>query len=497
MIRNSLIITLLFLFSSILGFVCQMFYGKYYGAGSDMDMFYALNSIPSIITGILPVVFSSILIPLYPKYEEKGQLEAFVANVNRKIGVSSLLIILIISVICGAQIKNINSNSLLAITMGAILLVAMFFSIMNGFYISYINYRKKYIQVSLTSLITYSSILFMVIVFHQLLGVIAITFGLLLGAILRFITLKKVMYLTRNNLYIRVNYRKAFSRIVLVFATLLPFSAFPAIAYYWAGSMGNGAISYLGYSHSFEGALSIAGSMGVATVSFPDLAKSLNSASKRKIFETLSEFASTLKAVFFIACIIVTFCCVFVIPISSLLLERGEFMKDDIMKLSFVLPLYFISGGIIAQLNLIRNVFYSLKMIKSLSAISVFITIAFISMAFFVGNRFSYVEVGLTECFLWGMFFFMSLLVLINHVGNFISLSDCIDCVKYIVIPLLIALAMRVFYDSMLESIPLLISISICGIVHVSLSIILLYCTKAKETQIFVRKMLAILHSKK
>lgn len=460
-----------------------------------MDIYYALNSIPNIVIGVVPAVFSSLLIPLFPQYEENGQLEGLMTTLNGRVFVLSLILVLAVGILCLVQASTIASEKLtLAFTMCVVLLMAAFLSIVNGFYISYVNYKKKFIQVSLTSLMTYTSIIVMVILFHSLLGVIAIALGLLAGALLRYITMRNIMSLPKNKIELSINYREVLSRIVMIFCTLLPFSAFPAIAYLWAGRMVEGAVSYLGYSHSFEGVLSVAGSMGVATVSFPDLAKALNTTDKDKIIDTLSHFMSTLKVVFLIASIIISFCSIFAIPVSSVLLERGEFTHEDIIKLSLVLPFYFIGGGIIAQLNLIRNVFYSLKFIGKFSIISITVTALFLLMTIAIGDNFSYIGVGATECTLWGLFLALSIICLYYKVGNFISLTDLIDCIKYIIVPLLVALCLKFAYEYTLVSMPLICSVLICGVIHVAISIFMLFVVKAKEAKILVEKIYNGLH---
>lgn len=489
MIKNSIIITVLFFVSSILGFVCQMLYGKYFGAGGDMDIYYALNSIPNIVIGVVPAVFSSLLIPLFPQYEEKGDLEKLMVTLNGKVYIFALAVVILVGVLCVTQAFSIASKALkLALTMCVLLLATAFFSIVNGYYISYVNYIKKFVQVSLTSLMTYSSIILMVICFHSYFGVISIAMGLLLGSLLRFVTMRNIMALPQQSIDIQINYRRVLSRVLMIFATLLPFSAFPAIAYFWAGSMEEGAVSYLGYSHSFETVLSVAGSMGVATVSFPDLAKALNTTDKEKIIDTLSHFMSTLKAVFFIASIIISFCCIFAIPVSSVLLERGEFTKENIIRLSEVLPFYLIGGGAVALLNLVRNVFYSLKFLIKFSIISITVTIIFLLLAVIVEDKFSYIEVGATECSLWVMFLILSILSLVIKVGSFITIADLVDCIKYIIVPLIVAFFLKLAYECFLASLPLFCSVVICGVIHMATSIVLLCIFKAKEATILVNK---------
>ena len=88
----------------------------------------------------------------------------------------------------------------------------------------------------------------------------------------------------------------------LVTLSLLPFTILVPIAYFWASKLEIGSVSYLGYSQSFAGFLSVAVSMGISIVSFPDLADKFANEKGR---DSLYKFEKTLRYVLLIAMIIV------------------------------------------------------------------------------------------------------------------------------------------------------------------------------------------------
>lgn len=88
----------------------------------------------------------------------------------------------------------------------------------------------------------------------------------------------------------------------------------------WAGQLDyEGGVSLLGYSHSFCGFLSVAASMGLSTVSFPDLARSLSSKNKEIVNQGFINFWKQIEAVVVFSTFVAVFASVFACPIISVL----------------------------------------------------------------------------------------------------------------------------------------------------------------------------------
>ena len=72
------------------------------------------------------------------------------------------------------------------------------------------------------------------------------------------------------------------------------------------------------------------------------------------------------------------------------------------------------------------------------------------------------------------------------------------DCLKYITVPLVIALSLKYAYNEFLCQLPLLVGIAIVGIIYVILSITALsYIFKASASRIIVDKLLNVILRKK
>ena len=114
--------------------------------------------------------------------------------------------------------------------------------------------------------------------------------------------------------------------IILIIISFFPFHSFASIAYLWAGQLDyEGGVSLLGYSHSFCAFLSVAASMGLSTVSFPDLARSLSSKNKEIVNQGFINFWKQIEAVVVFSTFVAVFTSVFACPIMKLLLDYLQF----------------------------------------------------------------------------------------------------------------------------------------------------------------------------
>ena len=82
MIKNTLLVTICLILSSVLGFVAQIVFVNSFGASGQMDIYFTLLSIPAVVTGISPMIFSSVLIPTFAKFRSNQlELKTFIDSV--------------------------------------------------------------------------------------------------------------------------------------------------------------------------------------------------------------------------------------------------------------------------------------------------------------------------------------------------------------------------------------------------------------------------------
>lgn len=219
----------------------------------------------------------------------------------------------------------------------------------------------------------------------------------------------------------------------------------------WAGQLDyEGGVSLLGYSHSFCGFLSVAASMGLSTVSFPDLARSLSSKNKEIVNQGFINFWKQIEAVVVFSTFVAVFASVFACPIISVLFLRGEFDNEAVIGLSSVLPIYLVNGVLIAIMNLTRNVFYSLNKQKIFAVFSGLVTFIFFFSSIIFSTQVNYIFVGFVETISMGLFALISLFY-INSLAKVFWFKDIVKLLSQIVLLILIAIFLYLFYKNILN----------------------------------------------
>lgn len=477
---RTFIISALFVVSGILGFCCQMLYANYFGSGKEMDIYFSLLSIPAIITGATGTIFSSLFFPAFARLE-KSELDDYIYRIKIHVSRIAFIIAVIGFAITYFYLNNIIETEDpfyydLAFILSILFWFNSYLSIVNGYLASVQNYFKNFLIVSSTQLLVYFGIIIFVILFHDLLGVRSIAVGMITATILSLITNRYYGNIFhKSKVSVNVDALRLFISICLILISFLPFHAFASIAYMWAGQLDNaGCVSFLGYSHSFCGFLSTAASMGIATVSFPDLAKSLSSTDDTILHKGYLNFKNQLEVVIIFASYVALFVSLFAHPIIEILFMRGQFEMKDVDGLSLVLPIYLINGVLIAMMNLTRNVYYSLNKQRLFAFISAVATLVFLLFSFVLSKSVSYVFIGLVETISMGLFVLISL-YFINSYNKIFDLKFILKIVGQLSMLSIVGFFMFVIYEKMNAfNISKFVSIIICGVFYSLISDLLL-----------------------
>jgi len=445
---RTFIVSIFFIVSGILGFFCQMLYANYFGSGKEMDIYFSLLSIPAIVTGAAGTIFSSLFFPAFARIGEQ-ELNDYIHKM--KIYVSRIA--LVVSVI-GFAITYINLTSIIDTTETsyyqlALILCALFWfnsyiSIVNGYLASVQNFFKNFLVVSSTQLLVYVCSILFVVLFHDALGVRSIAAGLITASIASLAINRYyggIFHKVSKN--IKIDVLPLLVNICLIIISFLPFHAFASIAYMWAGQLENvGSVALLGYSHSFCGFLSTAASMGIATVSFPDLAKSLSSSNMQVLRKGFMNFRDQLEVVIVFASYVAIFASFFAHPIIEVLFMRGQFDLHSVNGLSSVLPIYLVNGVFIAMMNLTRNVFYSLNKQRIFAIFSGLVTVLFVLSSLLLAASVNYIIIGIVETASMGAFVLLSLSYA-NSLGKMFSYGYI--CRNIIQLSVLVVIAFLLF----------------------------------------------------
>lgn len=415
MLKNTLLVTICLLLSSVLGFVAQIVFVSSFGASGEMDIYFTLLSVPAVITGISPMIFSSVLIPTFAKFKSnQEELNRFISSVWIFILIFAVLFTVIGSLISFINIDRLISETHtnlknLGIQVSIMIWIGSGFIIMSSYLSAILNYDKQFFKVAWTSLLPSSFMIIIVILFHEKLGVRSISLGFCLAFAIQFIIFfmaSKISFNFSSYNIMQIPYKKLLlKQSFLVFLSLLPFTILVPIAYFWASHLEIGSASYLGYSQSFAGFLSVATSMGISIVSFPELADKF---ANKKGESSLYKFEQKLRYVLLIAMFAAGALIALRIPILTLFYKSASFDAESVNKLASVIPWYLLAAIFVAGLNLLRNLFYSKGEFKYIAWLGLIIPIIFFILAGFLKENFSFVGIGIAYALSFAILFFIT-----------------------------------------------------------------------------------------
>lgn len=428
MFKNTLLVTICLVLSSVLGFVAQIVFASSFGASVEMDIYFKILSIPAIVTGISAMIFSSVLIPTFAKFKSNQlELNKFIDSIWIFILVFSFLFILIGFLISVINIdifipKNTPHLRQLGIQVSLMVWIGSGFAIMSGYLSAVLNYNKHFFKVAWTSLLPALFMIIIVLLFYMELGVRSISLGFCIAFILQFIILLKASKISLSFLSFNINEipfkKKLIEQSFLVTLSLLPFTILVPIAYFWASQLEIGSISYLGYSQSFAGFLSVAVSMGISIVSLPELADKF---ANEEGDSSLYDFEKSLRYVLLIAMFAAGALIALRLPILTLFYQRGSFDAESVNNLSSVVPWYLLAAVFIGGLNLLRTLFYSRGEFKNIARLGLIIPIIFFVLAGVLKEKFSFVGIGIANALTFALLFFMTAYLAKNKEIEFLT----------------------------------------------------------------------------
>lgn len=428
MLKNTLLVSICLILSAVLGFISQIVFASTFGASAEMDIYFKILSIPAVITGISPIIFSSVLIPTFAKFKSnKADLNRFIDSTWIFIlGFGGLFTVIgfIISV-TNIDIfisKETTDLEKIAIQLSLMIWLGSGFMIVSGYLSAILNYNKKFFKVAWTSILPAFFMIIFVLLFNTKLGVGSISLGFCFALILQFIILLKASKISLNLISFDLlkihDKRLLLTQSFLVTLSLLPFTILVPIAFFWASKLEIGSISYLGYSQSFAGFLSVAVSMGIAVVSLPELADKF---ANEKGESSLFQFEKTLRYVLLIGMFAAGVITALRVPILSFFYERGSFDSNAVNNLSSVIPWYLFAAVFVGGLNLLRNLFYSKGEFKSIAGLGLIIPIIFFVLAGILKEKFSFIGIGMANTFTFAILFFTTVYLTKNEQENFLT----------------------------------------------------------------------------
>jgi len=424
-VGGSIIITIAGIISRGFGFLRELIYAVIFGLQADFEVYLVGSILALSINTAVYYLAQNYFIPSYIKYSnDRSKAADFFVN--------TFWLFVFLSVVLAAALflltpviintyMNYEINDDLRETAHGVFIIFLITIPLNAAYsilTAYLQSKFDFKSPALSTLFLNITIIILVLIFNELLGVYSIAAGYLLGTILQFMFLFLILKKQEKILLLKINLN--FNRIsklnqVLAFTILVEVinQIYPLIDRYFYDEVERGGIAALNYAlNVYILPVSII-SIAISTAIFPKLSESLSSNSLQELFEKLKSFFS-INFYLFVPAAFIFF--LFGETIIRLLFQRGEFNLNDTTMTAGVLKYYSISLVFYSAYAVLNKLMYSADLVKQLLIIALAGFLIKISLNLGLVNQLKQNGLALSSSISYIFFFAASFLVSLRKI---------------------------------------------------------------------------------
>ncbi len=346
------IVFVLSITTSILSFVCELLFANYFGVSSQTDAFTIASQIPNVLFSVVTASISTTVIPIYSKLLYKGDSHDATKFISRFS--TLILIISIIFVVLGelfaSTIVKIFSPGITtethahAVDFIRILFPVVVFTAMMSILMGVLQTHKKFNRSGFLTVIRQIVYALMMFLLHQVWGIYAAVFGILIAATAEGFAAYLFALRTEK---IRPDFRLRDENVL----TAIRMSA-PIFLGIGAAEINNlvdkvvasffesGSISLLNYASKLSGAFTSLIIGSISTVMFPYFAELSAKEDKAGLSKV---FASTLKVYAFLTIPIIVGGVLLRQNLVEIAFLRGAFTKENATDVAILFAGYLLS----------------------------------------------------------------------------------------------------------------------------------------------------------
>lgn len=359
------------LFSALLGFFRDILLAGRFGAGDELDIYYAAFRIPDFISTVLIIgAIAAAITPIFSRYLVRSREEAFGFLSNLlNVFLISLIIICLILIIFIPQLLNLITPGFtgekreLTIFLTRIMLFSPILLGISNIISAILRVFRRFIITSLSPIMYNLGIIFGILFFVPKFGISGLAWGVVLGGFLHLLIQIPPLFKVGFKLKKIINFRQpglkeviklTIPRSIGLAATQINLIVVTAIA----STLVSGSIAVFNLGESLSRPLFTFIAVSYSTVAFPVLSLAFSKKNKEKFNQTLS-LAFNRILLFILPLSFLLF--IFREPISKILfiLRGKDFIISDVSLTAACLGMFCL--GIFAQglTNLLAKAFYA------------------------------------------------------------------------------------------------------------------------------------------
>lgn len=455
MIKKILHISSLSLTGSFLGFFCQIFIAKFFGATSNFDLFVVASTYPLFLTGLITITLNHYLIPELAKRENLKKRSEF----SFLIFLSFIIVFISIAIfgyfVAPSQLLYFGSsqNSEYVNIARLYWLCAALTPILGLFQSMHIV-KNNIIYVTTAHLIPILVSLSFLLAYKDSVGIIILAYSLLIGTILN------ILFLARSCLFDMTFYQIKlqdystlkffFRRMPLIVLSIFCYIIFQSSDVFWCKFLPASSLSYVSYTQRFLVAFTALNISTPIQLFLPYLSNKINFGKKNDaLLDIIKVYKVSLTLVIFQS----IFICIYSEEIISALLQRGLF--DELatknvallLKASIFSSIFYVGSTLLLR-YLLAECKYNTTAISGL-----FISVLYFALSGLFTTHIGLIGLPIAYSISWGFYFFKLLINvfrnkrrLILNIENFIFLKNLLLNSSLI---FLIGLIIKKFYEEM------------------------------------------------
>lgn len=341
-------------FSQILALLRDRLLAYHFGAGVELDIYYAAFKVPDLIfVTVASLVSISALVPLFAKKESEGEM-----HLKEATGSIFTVFFVLILFSCGLawifmpDIINFSFAGLevaareKTIFLSRVLLFSPLLLGFSNFFGSIVQYEKRFVLYSLSPLLYNCGIIFGIVYLTESVGIAGVVYGVVLGAIMHlFLQATFVMASSmRPRFTLNIKWKDVIEVAYLSVPRTFALSIVSFVGFFFASlasALGEGSIAVFNLSWNLQSApLSLIG-VSFSIAAFPALAVSV---AKKNIEDVIIKMSDGLRQIIFWSLPFTVLIIVLRAHIVRVILGSGDFSWADTRLTAASLSLFVISS---------------------------------------------------------------------------------------------------------------------------------------------------------
>lgn len=403
LLRSTLVVSFFTVFNGVFNYLTLVVLASRFGAGREMDAFFAATTVPQLLTAVLMATLTLAFIPVFIEARTRDEAKAWkVASVLVNVIFLGLAAISLAGQLVAPNLVALinpgfdGGTVALATSLFRYLITAAVFSasslVLAGVHYARQEFLRPSLAQGLNSLVTFLS----VVILGPALGIRSVAVGTLGGSFLQFAFLLPV--LVRGSRYspsldIRVKEVRRFAAVMLpLLAGSIFYKANALVERFIASNLGESRISYLGYAFKIVSVLQLVMAQGLSTTILPRMSEQSAAGDTAGLRETVSK---GVRATLLVAVPGVFGLLFGATEVVRVVFERGGFTSQTTEAVAVALMAYvgYFAVGVVAVPVL--NAFYSLQKTVLVAAIGVAGFAFYVALAVLLVGPLSYGGIAL------------------------------------------------------------------------------------------------------